>query len=65
LHRSRRRWHAREQTGPRATSIDLVCIEESKEDKVEEHHFVEAQTMQKDAREENVVAQEEQLFTKV
>jgi hypothetical protein len=42
-----------------------VCIEESKEDKIEEHHFVEAQTMQKDAKEENVVAQEEQLFTKV
>ncbi len=32
------------------------------EDEVEEHHFVEAQTVQKDAREENVVVQEEQLF---
>jgi hypothetical protein len=39
-----------------------MCIEESEEDKVEEHHFVEAQTVQKDAREENVVTQEEQLF---
>jgi hypothetical protein len=42
-----------------------VCLEESKENEVEEHHFVEAQTMQKDTREENVVTQEEQLFTKV
>jgi hypothetical protein len=25
------------------TSIDLVCIEESKEDEAKEHHFVEAQ----------------------
>jgi hypothetical protein len=28
--------------GLRATSIDLMCIEESEEDEVEEHHFVEA-----------------------
>jgi hypothetical protein len=48
-----------------APSIDPMCIEESKEDKVEEHHFVEARTMQKDAREDNVVAKEEQLSTKV
>jgi hypothetical protein len=42
-----------------------VCIEESKEDEVEEQHFVEAQTVQKDAREENVLAKEKQLPTKV
>jgi hypothetical protein len=42
-----------------ATSIDPVCIEESEEEKVEEHHFVEAKTVQKDAREKNVVTQEE------
>jgi hypothetical protein len=41
-----------------------MFIEESKEDEAKEHHFVDAQTMQKDAREENVVAQE-QLFKKV
>ncbi len=41
-HRSRRRWCARKQTGLGVTSIDPMCIEESKEDKVEEHHFVEA-----------------------
>jgi hypothetical protein len=33
-----------------------VCIEESEEDEVVEHHIVEAQTVQKDAREDNVVA---------
>jgi hypothetical protein len=32
-----------------------MCIEELEEDEVEEHHFVEAQIMQKDAREENLV----------
>jgi hypothetical protein len=42
-----------------------VCIEKSEENEPEEHHFVEAQTMYKDAKEENVVVQEEQLFTKV
>jgi hypothetical protein len=35
-----------------------VCIEELKEDEVEEHHFVEVQIVQKDAREENIVAHE-------
>jgi hypothetical protein len=35
------------------------------EDEVEEQHFVEAQIVQKDAREENVFAKEEQLPTKV
>jgi hypothetical protein len=48
-----------------ATSADLMCIDESKEDEVEEQHFVEAQIVQKDAREENVLAKEEQLPTKV
>ncbi len=42
-----------------------MCIEESEEDEAKEHHIVEAQTMQKDAREENVVVQEKQLFTEV
>jgi hypothetical protein len=36
-----------------------VFIEESEEDKVEEQHFVEAQTMQKDAKEDNIVEVEE------
>jgi hypothetical protein len=35
-----------------------VCIEESKEDEVEEHHLVEAQTVQMDTREENIIAKE-------
>jgi hypothetical protein len=42
-----------------------VCIEELEEDEVEEQHFVEAQTVQKDSRKGNVVAKEEQLSTKV
>jgi hypothetical protein len=42
-----------------------VCNERSKEDKAKEHHFVETQTMHKDAREENIVVQEEQLFIEV
>jgi hypothetical protein len=42
-----------------------MCIEESEENKVEEQHFVEAQTMQKDVREENGVAKEEQVSIKV
>jgi len=33
-----------------------VCIGELEEDEVDEHHFVEAQTMLKDIREANVVA---------
>jgi len=32
-----------------------VCLEELEENKTKKHHFVEAQTMQKDTREENVV----------
>jgi hypothetical protein len=35
-----------------------VCIEKLEEDEVEEHHFVEAQIVQKDAREDNVIAHE-------
>jgi len=42
-----------------------VCIKESKEDKAKEHHFMEAQTMQKDTREDNIVAKEEYLSIKV
>ncbi len=41
LCRSRRHWHVREQTRLGATSMDLVFIEDSLEDEVEEHHFVE------------------------
>jgi len=63
LCRSRQHWRAREHTRPRATSIDLVCIEKSKEDESKEHHFVEVLIVQKDTREENVVVQEEQLST--
>jgi hypothetical protein len=33
-----------------------MCIEELKEDEAEKHHFVEAQIVQMDTREENVVA---------
>jgi hypothetical protein len=32
-----------------------VCIEKSEENEVKEHQFVEAQTMQKDTREKNIV----------
>jgi hypothetical protein len=35
-----------------------MWIEKLKEDEATEHHFVEAQTLHKDAREENIVAQE-------
>jgi hypothetical protein len=45
--------------------MDPMCIEELEENEVEEHHFVKAQTVQKDAREENVVAKEEYLFIDV
>ncbi len=65
LHRSRQHQCGRKQTGPRVTSIDLVCLKELEENEVEKHHFVEAQMMQKDTREENVITQEEQLFTKM
>jgi hypothetical protein len=65
LCRSRQHRRVREKIGPRATLINLVCIQELEEYEVEEHHFVEGQTMQKDAREENIVVQKEQLFIKV
>ncbi len=42
---SKQHWHVREQIGLRTTLIDLVCIEELEEDEVEEHHFVDEQTM--------------------
>jgi hypothetical protein len=42
-----------------------LCIEELEEDEIEEHHFVAAQTLQKDVKEENVVPQEEHLFIEV
>jgi hypothetical protein len=42
-----------------------VFIEESQEDEIMEQHFVEVETVQKDVREGNVVAAEEQLSTKV
>jgi hypothetical protein len=41
LCKSKRCWCARRQIGLGATSIDLVFIEESKDDEVLEHHFVE------------------------
>ncbi len=46
-------------------SVDRMFIKESEEDKTMEQHFVEVQTVQKDAREENVVIMEQQLSTKV
>jgi hypothetical protein len=42
-----------------------VCIEELEEDKVEDHHFVEAQIVQKDVKEGNVVAKKEQLSIEI
>jgi hypothetical protein len=42
-----------------------VCIEESEKKEAKEHHFMEVEIMQKDTREENVVAKEEQLSIKV
>jgi hypothetical protein len=44
-----------EQIGAKATLINLVCIEKSKEDEVVEHHLMEAYIVQKDAKEDNVV----------
>jgi hypothetical protein len=35
-----------------------MCIENSKENEAMEQHFVEAHTLQKDIREENVVVKE-------
>ncbi len=36
LRRSKKNWHAKESTRPRAISIDLVFIEKSKENKAME-----------------------------
>jgi len=65
LCKSRQCWRARKQTGRGATSSNLVFIEESKEYEIEEQHFVEAQTKQKDTKEENIVANEKQLSIEV
>ncbi len=35
-----------------------MCIKELKEDETKEQHFVEAHTMQKDTRKENIVEKE-------
>jgi hypothetical protein len=42
LRKSRKNWHVRKQIGLRATSVDSMFIEESKEDEAVEQHFVEA-----------------------
>jgi hypothetical protein len=42
------------QVGPRATSMDLVSIEELEEDEGVEQWFIEEQVVQKDAKEEEV-----------
>jgi hypothetical protein len=42
LHRSRQHWCAKGETGPKATSINPMCIEESEEDEAKEHYFMEA-----------------------
>jgi hypothetical protein len=42
-----------------------MCIKESEEHEAEEHHFVEAQIVQKDVREDNVVVKEERLSIEV
>jgi hypothetical protein len=60
LHISKRSWCAREQTKPRVTLVDPVFIKESEEDEDVEQHFVETQTSQIDAGEENVVEVEVQ-----
>jgi hypothetical protein len=52
-------------TRPKATLIDPMFIEESKEDEAMEQHFVEAQIAQTDTREENVVEAKVQQSTKV
>jgi hypothetical protein len=42
-----------------------VFIEESKDDKAVEQHFVATQTMEKDTREENIIEVEEQLSLEI
>ncbi len=65
MRKSKIRWCARGQTRPKATSIDPMFIEESKEDEDVEQKFVEAQTTYKDIGEGNVVEVKLQLSTKV
>ncbi len=65
LHRHKKGQSVTKQIGPRVTSMDLVYIEESKEDEVMEQQFVEAQAMQKDAKEEDVIEAKMQPSTKV
>jgi hypothetical protein len=40
LCKSKKCWLTREHKGPKATLVDSIFIEESKEDKVVEEHFV-------------------------
>jgi hypothetical protein len=65
LHKTKRHWHPKEQTRPRATSIDSVFIEESEDDEVVGQHFVEEQTMEKNTREEIIIEVEEHLSLEV
>ncbi len=65
LCKGKRHWRARKQTGPRATSVDIVFTEELEEDEVVEQHFVEIHTLQIDARDENIVEAEVQPFIEV
>jgi len=65
LHKSKRHWCPKKQTRPRATSIDLMFIKESKDDKVMEQHFVDAQRMEKDTREKNIIEVEERLSLEI
>ncbi len=65
LCRSRRCQRVREHTRPGATLVNLVFIEESKEDEVAKQHFMEAQITQMDEGEENVVETKVQPSTEV
>ncbi len=65
LRKSKRCQCARKRMGPRATLVDMVFIEKLEEDEVVEQHFVEEQTMQTDAREDNVVEAKVQPSTQV
>jgi hypothetical protein len=42
-----------------------MFIDESEDDEAVEQHFVEAQTMEKDTREENIIKVEEQLSLEI
>jgi hypothetical protein len=65
LHKSRRSWHAKERTRLKATLVDLVFIEESEEDEAVEQHFAEAQTVQTNTREENIIEAKVEPSTEV